>query len=112
MRGPVAAAHSRIAGEWGATGQGEQEPQHIVREPEREVEHDVIRVVEARRQPEIGDVPGVSECDQSAPHVENRTAPWTTRKGRAWVQMEQSHDSHVERVEDHQRGGKVIQLLC
>ena len=95
----VAARHRRVADKWGTTGQSEKEPQNVVGEADDDIEYDVVCVVEARRKAEIGDVP--DECNRSygAPCMEEGASSWTTRKGRrAWVQVKESHDSHVERV--------------
>ena len=110
----VAAGHCPITGEQrGAARQGEQEPQCVVHEPECNVEHDVVPIVEARRKAEIRDMPDIHDGYQRAPRLEDRGVPRATRKGRrAWVQVEQSYNGHVEPVQDHERGRKVIQLLC
>ena len=82
----VAAGHCPIAGERGAARQGEQEPQCVMHEPEGEVENDVVRIVEPRRQAEIRDMPDIHDDYQRAPRMEYRGAPRATRKGRrAWV---------------------------
>ena len=99
MSRAVAARHRRVASEWGTTGQSKKEPQNVVEEAEDDIEYDVVRVVKARRKAEIGNVPDVCNRSYGAPCMEERASSWTTWKaGRAWVQVEESHYSHVERV--------------
>jgi hypothetical protein len=113
MCGTVAARHRRIAGQCGTTWQRELQPQYVVDEAKDEIENDVVRVVETRRQPEIGNVPDVRNRCQGAPCMIQGASVWTTWKARrAWVQVEESHASQVERVQDHECGRKVVQLLC
>ena len=109
----VISGHHREAGERGPTGQCEQEPQRIVREPERDIKYDIVRVVKARREGEVRNVCSVRDRGHGAPCVEEWAASWATWKGRrARVQVEESYDGHVQRVQDCKRGRKVVQLLC
>ena len=68
-------------------------------EPECEIEYDVVCVVKARGEAEVCNVCGVRDCDQSAPYVEKWAPTRTAWKGSgAGVQVEESHDRHVQRV--------------
>lgn len=86
MRWAVTTRHCRVAGKWGTAGQCEKEPQNVVGQTEDEIEYDVVRVVEARRKPKIGNVPDVCDRSYGAPCMEEGASSWTTWEGsRAWV---------------------------